>query len=155
MQGGIRRLSAGLWEREAVLLLASVLLAGCSQRPSVVIHAASGPVTVQVEVADTPDARARGLMYRRYLAADAGMLFIFPTPAEQRFWMKNTPLALDMIFIDADRRIVGIVADTHPFTTNPVGTDQPSQYVLEVRAGFCAAHGIAAGDPIEFVRVQP
>jgi len=129
------------------------MLAGCTHHPSVVIHARQGDVTVAVEVADTPDTRARGLMYRKDLAADAGMLFVFPNETEQRFWMKNTPLPLDMIFIGADRRIVGIVPDTRPFTTNPLGVDALSQYVLEVHAGFSAKHGIAAGDRVDFVRV--
>jgi uncharacterized membrane protein (UPF0127 family) len=111
-------------------------------------------VAVQVEVADTPDARARGLMYRRDLPADGGMLFVFPSETEQQFWMKNTPLPLDMVFIGKELRIVGIVADTRPFTTTPAGVATPSQYVLEVHAGFCAGHGIAAGDRVEFLRVS-
>lgn len=134
-------------------LLAAILLASCMRRPEVVIHSDRGPISVTVEVVDTPDARAHGLMYRNDLPLDAGMLFIFPTESEQRFWMKNTPLPLDMIFIGADQRIVGIVADTRPFTTNPLGVSGPSQYVLEVHAGFCAKHGIASGNRIEFVRV--
>lgn len=117
------------------------------------IRSAHGPVAVKVEVADTPDARAHGLMYRRDLAPDAGMLFIFPAASEQQFWMKNTPLPLDMVFIGADRRIVGIVADTRPFSTNPLGVSAPSRYVLEVHAGFCASHGIATGDAMEFIGV--
>jgi uncharacterized protein len=127
--------------------------AACTPRPQVVIHATHADVRVQVEVADTPDTRARGLMYRRDLAADAGMLFIFPNESVQRFWMKNTPLPLDMLFIDAAHRIVGIVADTRPFTTNPLGVETPSQYVLEVHGGFCAAHGLATGDRVEFVQI--
>ncbi len=130
------------------------ILAACSHAPQVIVHSSRGPVTVKVEVADTPEARAHGLMYRQDLAADAGMLFIFPIESEQRFWMKNTPLPLDMVFIGHDRRIVGIVPDTRPFTTNQLGVPAPSQYVLEVHAGFCAAHGIAAGDSVDFVRVQ-
>lgn len=93
-------------------------------------------------------------MYRRDLAADAGMLFLFPTESEQHFWMKNTPLPLDMVFIGTDKRIVGIVPDTRPFTTNPVGVPSPSQFVLEVNAGFCAKHGVAAGDQVDFVRIE-
>jgi len=147
------RVRRALCQREAALLLGLALLAACTQHPQVVIHSAKGSVTVQVEVADTPDARARGLMYRRDLAADAGMLFIFPTESEQRFWMKNTPLPLDMVFIGADQKIVGIVADTRPFTTNPLGVDALSQYVLEVHGGFCASRGIATGDQVDFVRV--
>lgn len=118
-----------------------------------VLRAARGATTVTVEVVDTPDSRAHGLMYRRDLGADAGMLFIFPTEVEQHFWMKNTPLPLDMIFIGSDRHIVGIVADAKPFSTNPLSVGAPSQYVLEVNAGYCAKHGIGAGDAVEFVRI--
>ena len=110
-------------------------------------------MTVQVEVVDTPDTRARGLMYRRDLPADGGMLFVFPSEAEQQFWMKSTPLPLDMVFIGKELRIVGIVANTRPFTATPQGVGTPSQYVLEVHAGFCAGHGIATGDRVEFLRV--
>jgi uncharacterized protein len=126
----------------------------CSQRPEVVIHSPTGPVHVRVEVVDTPEARARGLMYRRDLAPNAGMLFIFPSETPQQFWMKNTPLPLDMVFIGQDQHIVGIVADTRPFTTTPLGVAAPSQYVLEVHAGFCARHGIDTGARVDFVRVR-
>lgn len=81
------------------------------------------------------------------------MLFVFPRETPQQFWMKNTPLSLDMVFIGSDRHIVGIVADTRPFTTNPLGVAAPSQYVLEVHAGFCARHGIDVGARVDFVRV--
>lgn len=134
--------------------MAGVGLEACSRRPEVVIQSAKGPVSVRVEIADTPQARARGLMYRRDLAAKTGMLFIFPSETPQQFWMKNTPLPLDMIFIATDRHIVGIVADARPFTTNPLGVLAPSQYVLEVHAGFCASHGITTGARVDFVRVS-
>lgn len=157
IQGRLRRCNGGLWLWKAALLLAfgnlGALPAACSQLPAVVIHARPALVTVSVEIADTPDKRATGLMYRRDLAPDAGMLFLFPTAVPQKFWMKNTPLSLDMIFIGPTRRIVGIVADTKPFTTNPLGPDEPSQYVLEVNAGFAAKYGLAVGDAVEFVRV--
>jgi len=149
----LQRVRRGLCQREATLFLGLALLAACVRQPQVTIHSTQGPITVQVEVADTPDTRARGLMYRKDLAADAGMLFIFPNESEQRFWMKNTPLPLDMVFIGADKRIVGIVADTRPFTTNPLGVDGLSQYVLEVHGGFCASHGITAGNQVDFERV--
>jgi len=136
-----------------VLSVSCALLAACSQRPEVVIHSAYGPVTLQVEIADTPDTRARGLMYRRDLGANAGMLFVFPNESDQQFWMKNTSLPLDMVFIAKQRRIVGIVPEARPFTTNSRGVGVPSQYVLEVNGGFCARHGINAGDTVEFVRI--
>lgn len=153
MQGRSARGGRALCRAETVLS-AALLLAACTPRPAVVIRSAHGALTVPVEVADTPDARARGLMYRRDLAENAGMLFLFSTPSAQRFWMKNTPLPLDMIFIGADHRIVGIVPNTRPFSTNPLGVDVPSQFVLEVHAGFCAQHGITTGDQVEFVRVE-
>lgn len=154
LQGSFGRLRYALAHPEAALVLSCAALAACAQRPEVVIHSRSGPVTVRVEVAATPDTRARGLMYRRDLGADAGMLFIFPTESDQQFWMKNTPLPLDMVFIGKHHRIVGIVADTRPFTTNPLGVGTPAQYVLEVNAGFCAQHGISTGDQVEFQRVS-
>jgi len=141
-------------QREVALFLCVLGLAACARGPRVVIHAPSGDVAVAVEVADTPDARAHGLMYRKDLGADAGMLFVFPTESEQRFWMKNTPLPLDMIFIGANHHIVGIVADTRPFTTNPLGVDAPSEFVLEVNAGFCAKRGVTVGNAVDFVLVN-
>ena len=142
-----------MWRPELALFAGGALLVACSQHPEVVIRSGRGPVTVQVEVADTPETRARGLMYRSELAANAGMLFVFPSESNQQFWMKNTPLPLDMVFIGKQRHVVGIVPEARPFTTNPLGVGVPSQYVLEVNGGFCARHGINSGDTVEFVRV--
>ena len=154
MQGSFGRWRRRLWHSEAALLLAvGTMLAACSPHPQLVIHSPQGAVTVELEIADTPDTRARGLMYRRDLAPNAGMLFIFHAESDQQFWMKNTPLPLDMVFIDKGQRIVGIVADTRPFTTTPLGVGIPSQYVLEVNGGFCTRHGISAGNAIDFVHV--
>jgi uncharacterized protein len=118
-----------------------------------VVHAARGPVTISVEIANTPARREYGLMYRTNLGPEAGMLFLFPQDEDLQFWMKNTPLPLDMIFIDATRTIAGIVADTQPFSTQARGVGKPSRYVLEVHAGFCATHGIASGDKVDFLQV--
>jgi uncharacterized protein len=134
-------------------LLALTAFAGCTRGPGVVVHAARGPVTISVEIANTPATREYGLMYRTNLGPEAGMLFLFPQDEDLQFWMKNTPLPLDMIFIDATRTIVGIVADTRPFSTEARGVGKPSRYVLEVHAGFCAKHGIASGDKVDFVQV--
>lgn len=150
MQGSVRRGSTRLWWRKAALILALGLLGACTRKPRTIIHTSRGAVTVTVEIVDTPDSRARGLMYRRDLGPDAGMLFLFPTEAPQSFWMKNTPLPLDMIFIGSSRRVVGIVVNTRPFSTEPRSVGVPSQYVLEVNAGFSAMHGIAPGDLVEF-----
>ena len=136
-----------------MLLLALTTLAACTHGPHVVVHTARGPVTISVEIANTPTTREQGLMYRSDLGAEAGMLFLFPQDEDLQFWMKNTPLSLDMIFIDASRTIVGIVADTRPFSTQARGVGKPSRYVLEVHGGFCNRHGITSGDKVDFTQV--
>lgn len=115
-----------------------------------VVHTSTGStVRVPVELALTPQQQARGLMYRKDLPPEAGMLFVFPRTEVRTFWMKNTILPLDMIFIGEDRRIVGIVEDAVPFTESARTVGKPSRYVLEVHAGFSKKHGIMAGDRVE------
>jgi uncharacterized membrane protein (UPF0127 family) len=137
-----------------LLLACAVLVAlagsACAKEPRVVLHTARGDVPVTVEVADTPERRNLGLMFRKNLPAEAGMLFVFDTSELHTFWMKNTPLPLDMIFIGEDRRIVGIVKDNVPYTTTSRGVAKPSRYVLEVNAGFSARHGVQDGDTVTF-----
>jgi len=131
----------------------ALVLAGCTRESTVVLHGSAGQVRVQVEVVSTPVARAQGLMYRRQLAPDAGMLFVFPADGVQHFWMKNTLIPLDMLFIDRDHRVVGIVANAVPLSTQPVGPDKPCRYVLEVNGGFAAQHGVAEGSAVELIDV--
>ncbi len=107
-------------------------------------------VTFRVEVAITPEEHARGLMYRTRLPADAGMVFVFDEPRVQRFWMKNTLIPLDMIFIGADRRIAGIVENAAPETETERRVDAPSAYVLEIGGGLAAQLGIRSGEPVDF-----
>ncbi len=136
----------------SLVLLAGVMAEACDSNAGgaeVVLETSHGPMTVQVEVADTPSARSFGLMYRRELAADAGMFFLFDDMQDRNFWMKNTVLPLDMIFIDDALEIVGIVHDAVPFTTTARGVGRPSRYVLEVNAGFSAQHGVQPGTRIE------
>jgi uncharacterized membrane protein (UPF0127 family) len=138
------------------LVLATLVLvaeSACASDPRVLVHTQAGDVAVAVEIADTPQRRSLGLMYRKELAADRGMLFVFDAPAPVKFWMKNTELPLDMIFIGDDRRVVDIVKDAVPFTTTPRGPDAPTRYVLEVNAGFSARHRIAPGDEVRFENV--
>jgi uncharacterized protein len=106
-------------------------------------------ITFQVELARTPSERARGLMYRTRLAPDAGMLFVFDSEENEVFWMKNTLIPLDMIFIDHDLRIVGIVENAEPQTLTARSVDRPSQYVLEIGGGLSAKHGFHAGQTVE------
>lgn len=107
-------------------------------------------VTVDVEVVDTPDSRQRGLMYRKQLAPDAGMLFLFERPEQHTFWMHNTLVPLDMIFITADWSVLGIVENATPLTDAPRAVSGESQYVLEVNAGYSRRHGLAPGTSVHY-----
>lgn len=108
------------------------------------------PVVVDVEVVATGALRRRGLMFRRTLAPSAGMLFVFDRPDVQSFWMHDTYLRLDMIFIGADRRVVGLVENAAPLTDADRAVDAESQYVLEVHGGFAREHGITPGIAVRF-----
>ena len=132
-----------------IALIASVT--ACQAEPKVTITTKDGRnVSFVVEVADTPSKREMGLQYRRDLAADRGMIFLFPAESQQSFWMKNTPLPLDMIFINRERKIVGIVEQTAPFSLDPRSVGAPSQYVLEINGGLAKRHAIKAGDAVRF-----
>lgn len=125
--------------------------------PRVIVESPSGrSASVRVEVARTDPERERGLMFRQELGADDGMLFVFPESSDHVFWMKNTFVALDMIFLSVDDEdggvgvVVGIVANAEPMTTTPRGVGVPSRFVLEVNGGWSAAHGLARGDRVRF-----
>jgi uncharacterized membrane protein (UPF0127 family) len=113
------------------------------------IHGINGVVEVAVEVVSTPEAVQRGLMYRTELADGRGMLFVFPEEKDHRFWMKNTLIPLDMIFIGGDGTIVGIHRDATPLSTASVGVGRPSRWVLEVPGGWTARRGVAPGQRVE------
>lgn len=117
-----------------------------------ILHGEPGgrPIPVRVELARTDSERERGLMYRNHLDPDAGMLFLFPRPAPLAFWMRNTLIPLDMIFMDPDRRIVGIVENAAPETETARRVDGDSQYVLEIAGGMSQRWGVRAGSRAEF-----
>ncbi|MEX0341444.1 MAG: DUF192 domain-containing protein [Erythrobacter sp.] len=103
-----------------------------------------------VEVADTPEAQARGLMFRTELGDFEGMIFPYDGTTAQSFWMKNTPLPLDIIFIGPDRRISNIAAMTEPYSLDSVYSVGPVLGVLELRGGRAAELGIEPGDLVEW-----
>ena len=143
--------------RPFVLMACALLLflqAACERAPSVIFEGPDGvKAAFSVEVAGTPEKRRWGLMYRQELGNDEGMLFVFPDERDHSFWMKNTPLSLDMIFMDRRRRVVGIIHGTVPFSTRSVGVGVASRYVLEVRAGVARRHHIVVGDVARFERL--
>ncbi|MGH7854589.1 MAG: DUF192 domain-containing protein [Candidatus Binatia bacterium] len=123
----------------------------CEAQPRVTILTRSGSeLAFQVEVADTPAKRTTGLQYRKELGPDRGMIFLFPSEAPQSFWMKNTPIPLDMIFINRERKIVGIVEQTVPFSLDSRSVGVPSQFVLEINGGLAKRHNIQTGDSVRF-----
>ncbi len=103
----------------------------------------------KVEVMENDEQRARGLMFRRQMAADHGMLFDFKTQQPVSFWMKNTYLPLDMIFIDRRGIIANIAENTEPLSERAVPSVRPVLAVLEVNAGIARKLGIKAGDRVE------
>ncbi len=105
---------------------------------------------IQIEIADNDAARAQGLMWRKYMPEDDGMLFIFDTQQPLDFWMKNTYIPLDMVFADKSGRIVSVYPEATPLSEASITSGQPAEYVVEVNGGFCARFGISAGDRIEF-----
>lgn len=104
-----------------------------------------------VEIADDPEERRQGLMFRRDLCGECGMLFIFPEPQNVGFWMKNTFISLDIVMLEEDGRIQIIHRDTVPEQTSPSYQGEAVRFVLEVNAGWSEKAGLAAGD---FVDVQ-
>jgi len=105
-------------------------------------------IPVAVELATTPESRQLGLMYRDHLAAGDGMLFVFPQAAPQSFWMRNTKIPLDILFIDDDGRIVRIHERTTPFSEAGLPSGVPVRFVLEVPGGYCDDVGVAEGDKV-------
>jgi len=107
-------------------------------------------VTIDVEIADEEPERIQGLMYRDSMAENQGMLFLFPREEPMAFWMKNTRIPLDIIYLNADRKIVDIVRDTKPFSLDQLPSHAPDQFVVEVNAGFTAKYRIKVGEYIHF-----
>jgi len=109
------------------------------------VDTANGPVRFHVEIADDDREREQGLMYRRSMPADHGMLFDFNPPQQVSFWMHNTVLSLDIIYIGADGRIVNIAANAPPFSDDGIPSQGRVRGVLEINAGRAAALGIIPG----------
>lgn len=143
----------------AIIAAGAIAAAGAARaaEPRVEITTPDGRTlaVINVEIANNDASREVGLMYRKSLGADDGMLFVFKRPAHQTFWMKNTEIPLDMIFAGADGRVIGIVADAAPYSEKLLSVNGDSQYVLEVNGGFAGKHEIAAGDILKFVGFVP
>jgi uncharacterized membrane protein (UPF0127 family) len=110
--------------------------------------------TIDIEIAETDDERKRGLMRRRSLGYERGMLFIFDTVDESSMWMKNTPLPLDIVFVDRDSSVINIVERTKPFSLDPIEPAAPKKFVVEVRAGFADRHDLTDSTRVQWTRTN-
>jgi len=110
--------------------------------------------TLVVEIAETPEDRARGLMGRILPDYLGGMLFVFESAQPQTFWMRNTPGSLDMMFIDAGGKIVSIAAYTTPLSDQLYSSAGPAKYVVEAKAGFADRFGIQKGFSVRWKRLH-
>jgi len=115
-----------------------------------VVERGAKKLAFKVELAASPEAQARGLMFRTELGDFEGMIFPSPVPQPRSFWMKNTPLSLDIIFVGPDGRVLNIAADTVPYSLDSVTSNGPASAVLELRAGRAKALGIVPGDRVVY-----
>lgn len=154
-------------------LLVLLLALGCSNPPaapsSTVTEAPqperTGPRVifpdghvVHIEIANTDELRAQGLMYRDQLAPGDGMLFFFQSEGEYPFWMKNTRIPLDMLWIDSNHRVAHVKYEVPPCHADPCPSYPPhanARYVLEVFGGVAKQHGVKAGDVLRFEGTDP
>jgi uncharacterized membrane protein (UPF0127 family) len=123
------------------IFLATFALVACSpklealEQTQILLRTSSGEHVIRVDIADNAKGRRQGLQNRRQLAPDQGMLFDFHAEQPVSFWMKNTPLALDMFFFTRDGKLVQISENNTPYSTDPIPSRQPVRYVLEMLAG--------------------
>ncbi len=131
----------------------SAAIAGLRRDPLTIVTA-RGPVRFKVEVARTAAQQERGLMFRDAVAPDAGMIFPFDPPQPASFWMKNTRIPLDLLFIRADGTIARIAAMAKPYSLDFIPSDEPVAAVLELAGGRAAATGIMPGDRVRWASLR-
>lgn len=138
-----------------MLVMAMVLIASTGQaqftQPQALLQRPQGEIRVLLELARSPQEMQRGLMFRKELDENAGMLFIYEKDGDHHFWMKNTYLPLDMLFISADGQVLGIVENAEPLSLESLSVGVPSRYVLELNAGYCRRHAIHVGSKMRFL----
>jgi uncharacterized protein len=134
----------------AVMALHAPPASGQRLRPTATVTFPGG-VRVQAEIVDTPETIERGLMFRKSLGANEGMLFVFEESGFHTFWMKNTLIPLDIIWIDERWRVISLAESVPPCRADPCPTYPPAgdaRYVVEVAAGFARTHRVARGDQL-------
>jgi uncharacterized protein len=108
--------------------------------------------SITIEIAETKATRAKGLMGREEMDDNVGMLFVYQRVGDKVFWMRNTPLSLDMVFVSEDGMVLNIAGRTRPFSDNNYRSKGPAKYVVEVLSGFCDRYGIREGTRVRWYR---
>jgi len=112
-------------------------------------------VVLDIEIAETDSAQKRGMMQREGFPSEtSGMLFPFDEERDRNFWMANTPVALDIFFVNADSQIVNIAKYAEPVSADQIPSNGPAKYVLETPAGFADSYGILEGDQLRWTRTE-
>ena len=111
-------------------------------------------ITIDIQIARTEFDRQLGLMFRKSMNENQGMLFIFPDNRIRSFWMRNTEIPLDIIFVDSAKTILNIARNTIPYSDNSYSSSGPAKYVVEVNGGFTDRHNIAHGDKISWTKTE-
>ena len=165
----LRRLLFGATVAWGVIFLVLVALAQRRDVADPMVEVMVGKVRLLVEVAATPAERARGLMGRRRLLPGHGMLFVFPQPDRSRFWMKDTRIPLDIIWVSAEQRVVHLAEGVLPCPSTSLGgagspgraescptvePPLPALYVIEAEAGFARRAGVTVGSPVTLPNVS-
>ena len=132
----------------------SAIIASSISVANVVVATQNGTVRYNVEIANTPEVREKGLQHREHLDVDWGMWFEFEEDSQNPFWMKNTPLSLDILFINSDFKVVDIAANAEPNSEELIVSASPFRYVLEVGAGQASENSVNIGDAVE-LRLGP
>ena len=137
-----------------VLFGAGAAHAGCDEGVAE-LRGAWGTAKFNIEIADTPESRAEGLMFRESLPAGSGMLFVYEKPGHATFWMKNTSIPLDMIFFDSQGRVTSIYRDAIPHDTSLIDGGEDVAAALEINAGMASRFGIDIGSQIRHPSFDP
>lgn len=147
---GERRKGLKFWCLAAVIWggLTHPLWAGC-EPDKLMLRGPWGQAQFFVEIANDPDSRAQGLMYRETLARTAGMLFVYDTPAQLGFWMRNTLIPLDLLFVDERGRIIHIHHNAQPLDETVIYSNGLATAVLEINGGMAAQFGIGPGSDLQ------
>ncbi len=149
-----------------VLLLLLLFVAACGNNTSSSSTSSTSPETpeetipfrvdgtLDIEIAEGDSAVERGMMQRESFPPNSGMLFLFDNVQRRTFWMGNTPVALDLLFISPDSQIVDFAKYAKPFSDESIPSAEPAQFVLEVPAGFVDSQGLVEGDQLRWRRTD-